>query len=286
LTGPVGKLAVGGASHRSRDGLCGFYKIKIKINMNNKKFAILILAMAVIFAGVWTYTKAEGGEISVCVKKSGLVYVIGSSFRRQDCKKNDSLLTWNATGLQGPKGDKGDTGDQGPIGLTGPQGIQGEPGPKGGAGEQGVAGSSFHLYDANGQDLGTIVDSARDTDGERFTVFLSKQGVFTTFLARTRDQAIFIDALDVTTYFSDLDCTGIAYAINTVGPNQLIRSLQGSPVNRFFKYKGGSIGPTLSKTDDRGVCVNSGLSANPNNVQLEELTMPFTLPLAWPFEVK
>jgi len=51
--------------------------------------------------------------VSVCVKKSGLVYVIGKEFRKQDCKKNDSLLIWNIQGPQGQKGDKWDTGDVG-----------------------------------------------------------------------------------------------------------------------------------------------------------------------------
>ena len=117
-------------------------EINIKITMNKKLF-ILPIVLAIVFAGAWAYMKAEGGQISVCVKKGGLVYVIGSDFRRQYCKKNDSLLTWNITGPQGPKGDqgavglvgpkgdKGDAGEQGSIGLTGPQGIQGETGPKG-----------------------------------------------------------------------------------------------------------------------------------------------------------
>lgn len=108
--------------------------------MNNKKFAVLVLGLAVVFAGTWTFIKAEGEQISVCVKKSGLVYVIGEDFRRADCKNNDSPLTWNITGPQGPKGDKGDTGEQGPIGLTGPQGIQGEKGDIGLIGQQGEPG--------------------------------------------------------------------------------------------------------------------------------------------------
>jgi len=89
----------------------------------NKHIFGLILALAVVFAGAWAYTKAAGEQISVCVKKSGLVYVIGSDFRRQDCRKNDSLLTWNITGPQGPKGDKGDRGEPGPVG---PQGEAGQ----------------------------------------------------------------------------------------------------------------------------------------------------------------
>ncbi len=118
------------------------YKIKIKINMNTKKFAVLFLGLAIVFAGTWTYIKADGQQISVCVKKSGFVYVIGENFRREECKKGDSFLSWNIAGIQGPKGDKGDTGEQGPVGLTGLQGIQGERGDIGPTGPQGEPGLS------------------------------------------------------------------------------------------------------------------------------------------------
>src|SRR3989344_6196884 len=112
----------------------------------NKTLAILIISIVTVglTIGLWTYSQAIGDTINVCVKKSGLIYVIGDGFRRSDCKNNDTLLSWNTQGpkgdpgpqgLQGEigpmgtNGDKGDTGEQGPIGLMGLQGIQGEPGP-------------------------------------------------------------------------------------------------------------------------------------------------------------
>src|SRR5262249_4817892 len=56
------------------------------------------------------------------------------------CDDGETLLEWNITGPQGPKGDtgpagaKGAQGETGAIGKTGPVGEKGEPGPKGGTG--------------------------------------------------------------------------------------------------------------------------------------------------------
>ncbi len=88
----------------------------------------------IVSLSAWSYTKAEGVTLEVCVKKSGLIYVIGEDFRRSECKKNDSLLSWNTAGIQGPRGE---TGLQGPKGDTGPQGEVGDNGPMGQQGPKG-----------------------------------------------------------------------------------------------------------------------------------------------------
>ncbi len=98
------------------------------------KVSAFVLFGLVVSGGTFAYIKAEGNQITVCVKKSGLVYVIGEEFRRSECKKNDSLLSWNTAGMQGLKGDKGDMGPQGTQGIkgdagdTGPQGMKGDKG--------------------------------------------------------------------------------------------------------------------------------------------------------------
>jgi len=112
--------------------------------MNMKKTILIsvgCLSAVALIIGLWTYSQAnENTAISVCVKKSGLVFVVGDGFRREDCKKNESLLTWNIMGPKGQKGDKGDKGDQGPIGLTGSAGATGSQGPQGEPGLQGEQG--------------------------------------------------------------------------------------------------------------------------------------------------
>jgi len=107
--------------------------------MNNKKLLVLVFVVVALFLGTWAYTKAEGDQISMCVKKNGFVYVIGQDFRSEDCKKTDSLLSWNTSGQQGPKGDKGDTGLQGIQGEVGPVGPKGD---RGSDGEQGIQGQT------------------------------------------------------------------------------------------------------------------------------------------------
>jgi len=118
--------------------------------MKIKHVAVGILSLALVL-GLWSYSKAEGNEITVCAKKGGFMYVIGAGFKKSDCKKNDQLLTWNVAGLKGDKGDKGDTGPAGPQGPKGDKGdagengIQGEIGPigpQGPVGNQGINGIS------------------------------------------------------------------------------------------------------------------------------------------------
>ena len=110
----------------------------------NKIAALLVGVVAVTGLSATVVTQANAApidEVTICVKKNGVVYVVGDGFKKADCKKNDSLIVVNS-GAQGP------IGPQGPIGLTGPQGIQGDAGsqgPQGPVGPQGPTGSQLHL---------------------------------------------------------------------------------------------------------------------------------------------
>jgi len=60
-------------------------------------------------------------SITICVKNSGLIYVVGQGFRRTDCKKNDKLFDINVdsiNGKEGPIGPKGDNGIDGKDGIS------------------------------------------------------------------------------------------------------------------------------------------------------------------------
>ncbi|GEM_PF-4089609 len=94
--------------------------------MKNKVF--IFAGVVLLLVGLWTYTRAVGDEISICVTKAGVTHVVGDGFKRADCKKNETLLTWNVQGPKGDKGDQGIQGEQGSIGSQGPVGPQGEPG--------------------------------------------------------------------------------------------------------------------------------------------------------------
>ena|SRR3989344_7671199 len=97
----------------------------------NYKWTAVIIFILVATAGVWSYVKANGNEISICVEKNGFVYVIGEGFKEQKCKNNDTLLTFNVQGPPGPQGPQGLQGEPGLVGPTGPQGLPGKDGVSG-----------------------------------------------------------------------------------------------------------------------------------------------------------
>jgi hypothetical protein len=263
----VGSLAT------ARGGLCVYIKIKIKINMNKKSLMLVLVGFTVFFAGAWSYTRAEGEQISVCVKKSGLVYVIGDEFRRQDCKKNDSLLSWNITGTQGPKGDKGDKGDQGDVGPMGPQGERGEKGDSG----QGEA--SLHLYDANGQDLGKLVYAETGIGrSSTYRTYIESLGALVGI--KDYDQSVFIDTGGFR--YDGPNCTGNVYRERRDTSNlAVVRAFNG----KFYKATLNAINEyTFMSTSDSSSCSNS--SGTEIGTLFEEVQLPFIEPIAWPLEIR
>lgn len=92
--------------------------------------AAFCVAVAVAL-GIGEQVFAQGGTlIRACVKSDGEVQIIGPG---DTCKRNETLLTWNAQGPQGPGG---------PAGPIGPIGAQGPQGPEGAAGRDGRDGQS------------------------------------------------------------------------------------------------------------------------------------------------
>lgn len=109
---------------------------------------IVMVAAAVgaliVIPGVAVGTIPNNGVINVCyVKSGGALHVIDGSVR--NCSKNETALSWNVAGQQGPAGPQGPAGSQGPQGPVGPQGSTGPQGPQGPAGPAGTT----TLYDAN-----------------------------------------------------------------------------------------------------------------------------------------
>lgn len=80
-------------------------------------FAGAILASLVLVVGLWSYTRATGDAITACINKSGGIRILLGN--NTACHNNETLLSWNIMGLQGPKGDNGDTGPQGEQGVPG-----------------------------------------------------------------------------------------------------------------------------------------------------------------------
>lgn len=95
------------------------------------KIAVAVV-MAIALSSMTVIAQASiqdpNGAISGCVGPSGLLRVIDSG---ATCNENETPMTWNQTGPQGPAGSQGQPG---PQGLQGPQG---QPGPQGPAGVSG-----------------------------------------------------------------------------------------------------------------------------------------------------
>ena len=95
------------------------------MTINFKKAFLSLAFVCLLSLSAWTYTTAEGSTISVCVSKTGAIYLFGEGFTVKKCEKSDQILTWNIAGQPGPRGDTGLQGPQGDIGPVGPQGLQG-----------------------------------------------------------------------------------------------------------------------------------------------------------------
>jgi hypothetical protein len=92
------------------------------------------LGLGMIATLAYAAIPGAGGVISACVSTGGFngqhILTLLDLSQKTTCEHGQSLITWNQTGPQGPKGD---TGPQGPAGNTGPQGPKGDPGAPGAA---------------------------------------------------------------------------------------------------------------------------------------------------------
>jgi hypothetical protein len=109
-----------------------------------KKLLVVSGLVLVVFTAAISETSAQ--TIYSCYNKNSgaMRYVTGPG----KCKKTETEISWNTTGVAGPQGLKGDTGATGPAGPTGPQGSQGIQGPAGVA--NGITTAIHGRADSNG----------------------------------------------------------------------------------------------------------------------------------------
>jgi len=120
-----------------------------RITLNYAK-PIIFFGLAILFVFIlWSYSNAESGIITACVRKDGLVHIIGDGFRRTDCKEKETLLSWNT---------------QGPQGIQGPQGEQGLPAQTG-------AGNIAFYYGDSGEGPTGLPLSILTMDGHVFSLY-------------------------------------------------------------------------------------------------------------------
>ncbi len=113
------------------------------INRFSRRFVLLGVA-ALALAGSFAYASIpdSDGTIHACLLKSlEQVRIIDPS--EQQCRPNETPISWSQTGptgATGPQGATGATGPQGATGATGPQGATGVTGPQGATGATGPQG--------------------------------------------------------------------------------------------------------------------------------------------------
>jgi len=136
----------------------------------SRRFVLLGLGTLAL-AGGFAYAAIpdSDGTFHACYLKSlEQVRIIDPS--EQQCRPNETPISWSQTGPKGdtgPQGPKGDTGPQGLTGDTGPQGPKGETGLQGPKGDTGAQGASGGLNDVQ-----VVHASARPTSGGFATVFV------------------------------------------------------------------------------------------------------------------
>lgn len=171
--------------------------------------------------------------------------------------------------IPGPIGPQGPQGD---VGLVGPQGEQGP------HGEIGPAGSQLHLFDANGQDLGILINA--EANASYFRTYIPTEFVFLNFDQSRNSSSISVTPTG-TIYFHLENCIGTPYAGGPGNPHGAILTH-----GRLFKYTDDSIvyGPVSVSVLEPDGCHNQQFGAG--GYPLQEISLPFSLPLAWPLEVK
>lgn len=112
--------------------------------------AVLVLILVVFAFPLFDPPLAAAQDpavIHACVQAgSNGVRIVGAT---EDCKKQETRVTWSVVGPigpAGPQGPRGEIGPQGPQGGIGPQGLQGARGEAGPAGPRGPGLGGFAAY--------------------------------------------------------------------------------------------------------------------------------------------
>ena len=233
----------------------------MKMTLSSTRFvallAVFVIGLAISGA---IYVRAVGGEIKACVNTSGAVYIIGDGFKKTACAKGEQLLSWS---IQGP---------------------QGEAGPQGPKGDKGDVGASFHLYDANNQDLGTLIGS--QADAVRFDTLhhIQDRVIIVRWAGAAGNKIAGLDIPGATLYFTELGCTGDAFINHAENFPQKLMEEQGGP--SYFVPLPESAGERHSKSrKESGIC-ESSVGAWSDTYIVSFVTLPFTLPPAWPLKIQ
>jgi len=98
------------------------------LRRNAIPYLALLLVLAVGLGGGYAFAASKNKTITVCADKStGILHLKA----RGRCKRDQTRVTWNQVGPQGPQGAQGPQGSPGSAGSQGAQGPAGAQGPPG-----------------------------------------------------------------------------------------------------------------------------------------------------------
>lgn len=213
-------------------------------------------------------------------------------------------------GPQGQQGEKGDQGLQGEQGIPGRTGLNGEDGlncwdingnnlrdieedinsdgiynssdcrgPKGDKGES----SSYKLVDANNQYLGDLLSANIGTD-EKFVAYLPGQDIILGFQSDTyhRSATALMGGGNIL-YFKEKNCQGDIYNSEELSVHKVARIYN----SRYFKAANNYTEEIMSYSQyyPSGICENLVVGAKRIAQLVEEVTLSFTEPLAYPLDI-
>ena len=240
------------------------------INFQNMKdyFFLFAILVPILMLGLWSYIRANNGEITACVKKNGEIYLIGDGFKKKECKDKETKITWSKVISQDP--------------------ISNE----------------LHLFDANNQDLGTLLDVTLYPTGlsdlKIYHTFHSSIGAVLQFEADPATQIVRFTPTPHRVVFGNENCTGLAFIPHipdkqlSPGPQSLIKTT--GP--RYFVVS--TTSPSIVVSTTTPPTLNSGSSffltpGSPCTNQatsslftypIQEVNLPFIDPPAWPLRIE
>jgi hypothetical protein len=114
----------------------------MKLSFSTRSIALTSLVISGLALSLLGVGGAFGGssQISGCINKKTFVLRVVSK-----CARDETKISWNVVGPQGPAGAIGATGAEGAVGATGPEGAVGSTGPQGltgATGPQGLTGAT------------------------------------------------------------------------------------------------------------------------------------------------
>ncbi len=196
-------------------------------------------------------------------------------------------------GVQGLIGPPGEQGLRGLIGPQGPAGVNGSDGEVGPQGERGLPGTSLWVVDAEGEEVGLVLNIEFDYNKvvvyelslDLFLKFDLRSATRGTITAETPKEVRLLNGL----YYESSDCSGIAYGIVNSHYSDDHINIYVPLLYEEQYYKAISMDDIIPRDEilfqsffrtDSGICYVEDIRNTRTAVPIEEIELPtYTAPL-------